>query len=129
MLTLKNVMRANAASCLIFGVVFTALASSVADFLGGSSPPPTLLIFALGIVLIINGIHLLWASNKTLPAKILVLYFSFGDFIWVIASLALIVFELWIVTSHGIIAALFVAAIVGFFGAAQMFLRKRQVRC
>ena len=80
MFSLKNVMRANAISCLVFGVLFVLLPKLVAIFLGGSSPAPHLYILVLGIVLIVNGFHLLWASRAPLPQKNLVIYFSTGDF-------------------------------------------------
>lgn len=127
MLSLKNVMRANAISCLVFGVLFVLLPKLVAIFLGGSSPAPHLYILVLGIVLIVNGFHLLWASRAPLPQKNLVIYFSTGDFIWVIGSIGLVASGVWITTSGGVLATYVVAIMVGLFGILQLKSRKSMV--
>ncbi len=123
MLNLKNLMRMNATSCLLFGALFTLFPSEVATYLGGASPAPQLLILALGGALIINGLHLLWATTKPLPTKAIVLYFSAGDAIWVIATTGLLFSGLWITTTDGIITAIAVAVMVGFLGVMQMLKR------
>ena len=86
MLSLKNVMRANATSCLAFGALFVLQPNLVANFLSVTSPAPKSYILILGILLILNGLHLLWASRVPLPQKKLILYFSTSDYIWVIGS-------------------------------------------
>lgn len=129
MLRLKNVMRANAISCLAFGVAFALQPSLVANFLGGASPAPQLHILILGILLILNGLHLLWASRVPLPQKQLILYFSTGDYIWVIASVGLMVSGVWITTTGGVLAASTVAVMVGLFGILQMTSRKAMGHC
>jgi hypothetical protein len=129
MLNLKHVMRANAISCLAFGVVFVLQPSLAANFLGGASPAPQLYILILGILLILNGLHLLWASRIPLPKKELILYFSIGDFIWVIASVVLMVSEVWITTTGGVFIASAVAVMVGLFGMLQMTSRKAMGHC
>jgi len=55
-------MRANATSCLSFGILFALQPSMVASFLGSPEPAPQLYILILGILLAVNGLHLLWAS-------------------------------------------------------------------
>jgi len=120
MLSLKNIMRANAISCVAFGSLFAIKAKSVAVFLGGSEHAPQWLILGLGVLLIINGCHLIWASKIETPKYWLRVYFSMGDFIWVIASVVLIISQLWITTSLGITAAIGVAAMVGLFGVLQI---------
>lgn len=125
MLSLQNIMRTNAASCLLFGILFGLLPNEVAIFLGGASPAPQLLIFILGCILVVNGLHLAWASTISLPKKELVLYFSAGDFIWVIASIGLLTYELWVTTTDGILAATLVALMVGFMGVMQMVKRTK----
>lgn len=120
MLSLKTVMRSNAASCLIFGAIFALQSSQVAVFLSEASPAPHLLVFALGLILILNGLHLIWASTILLPKKLLILYFSAGDFIWVIISAVLLLSKLWITAYYGVLATIAVAIIVGFFGVAQI---------
>lgn len=129
MLSLQNVMGANAMSCLVFGVLFALQPNLVATFLGGESAAPQLYIMILGILLILNGLHLLWASKISLPKKALVLYFSVGDFIWVVASVALVILGVWITTNIGIIVTCVVATMVGLFGVLQMKARKAMGHC
>lgn len=71
-----------------------------------------------------NGLHLLWASTIPIPNKNLILYFSIGDYIWVIASVGLMVSEVWITTTGGVLVASAVAVMVGVFGGLQMTSRK-----
>lgn len=129
MLSLKNVMRANAISCLVFGALFALQPSLVANFLGGASPAPQSYILILGFLLILNGLHLLWASRVPLPQKELILYFSTGDYLWVIGSIGLIVSRVWITTTGGMLVASAVAVMVGLFGVLQMTSRKAMGQC
>ena len=124
MTNLKTIMFANAASCLGFGVFFTVFPNAVAGFLG-VPPAPSWLILVLGIMLIANGILLIWRAREKLPPKEDILFFSFGDFAWVVATIVLIVLQIWITTINGIVSALIVATMVGYFGVAQMVARKR----
>ena len=125
MITLSNVMKANATSCIGFGAVFSLFFEEVSHFLSISKQAPNILFILLGLILIFNGLHLIWASLKYMPSKILVLYFSIGDYIWALATLYLILSETWITTPMGIVASLLVAAIVGVFGWLQMLTRKK----
>ena len=129
MLSLKNVMSANAISCLGFGALFTLKPRLVAAFLGDPSPAPQLYILILGILLIVNGFHLLWASRFPLPNKNLILYFSIGDYSWAIASVGLMISGIWITTTGGILLASVVAVTVGLFGVLQMTSRKAMGHC
>ncbi|RBP48809.1 hypothetical protein [Arenicella xantha] len=129
MLSLKNVMRANATSCLAFGALFALQPSLVANFLGGASPAPESYILILGILLILNGLHLLWASRVPLAQKELILYFSTGDYIWVIGSVGLMISGVWITTAGGMLVASAVALMVGLFGILQMTTRKAMGHC
>jgi hypothetical protein len=67
----------------------------------------------------LNGFHLLWAALQSMPNKLLILYFSIGDFIWVIASMTLLVLEVWITTESGATASILVAIMIAVFGALQ----------
>jgi hypothetical protein len=124
MLTLKTLLRINAASCLGFGALFIALPQRVTAFLG-APPAPTVLLIILGALLIINGVHLLHTSCQALPPKALILYFSGGDFAWVVGTLALIAGGLWITRPAGVTAALLVGTGVGAMGLMQLVTRKR----
>jgi len=119
---IQTVLRANAASCLIFGFLFVLMPVSIAGFLGD---PPVPVIFILGILLVLNGSHLVWASLRRAPA-LEILYFSAGDFLWVAVTMILIALGIWITKPPGIIAALAVAAIVGLFGVLQIISLSRE---
>ena len=129
MVSLKIVMRANAISCLVFGGIFALQPSVVATFLSVTLPIPATYMLVLGILLIANGLHLIWASRAPLPSKMLILYFSMGDYTWAIASVGLMVSGVWITTMAGVLAASAVAVMVMLFGALQMASRKAMGNC
>ena len=119
MFTLKMVLRMNALSCICFGIVFLLIPSKISNFLATEQVLPTIIISIIGLVLIINAIHLVWTSFKTVPSRKDILYFSLGDFAWVLATLILITLEIVITTTQGIISSLLVATMVGCFGLLQ----------
>ena len=121
MVELKRTMQSNAASCIIFGIVFVAAPGTVSEFLHGTSPAPSWLLLGLGIGLIINGVHILWAAQQTPISKAWVFYFSAGDFLWVAGSCYLLVTQLWVNTALGLATVLGVSFMVGAFGMAQLF--------
>jgi len=114
---LKITMMLNSASCIIFGVLFVLGGGAVNTFIGNSFAWLTPLV---GAVLIFNGCHLLFASKRESPICLEVLYFILGDFVWVVASVILIVLGIVVTTSHGTVAALLIAAMVGLFGILQL---------
>lgn len=120
MLSLKNVLRLNAASCLVFGVLFLLFSKGVALFLGREAPAPADYIVILGAALILNGLHLIWTSTQRVPAKALILYFALGDLLWVAASLGLMWKALWITTFQGQMITIVIAVMVGFLGLMQI---------
>lgn len=113
---LINVLRLNAASCALFGVLFFLAAPVVAMTIGD---PPDLLLQILGVGLVVNATFLLWTSAKIPPDRKSVLFFAFGDAIWVVATLALIATGLWITTPVGIVLSAGVAMFVGGCGYFQ----------
>ena len=117
--SLRAILRANAASCLIFGTLFVLLPAKTAGFLSPSPAPPWLMQM-VGLVLIANGLHLLWAASRKTFQPWEILYFSAGDMAWVMITLALIGAGTWITTPGGITAALGVALMVGGFGLTQV---------
>lgn len=112
---LKMLLRLNAASCLGFGGVFVFAPGAVVAFLGA---PPTGVVVVLGLVLLVNGGHLIHASSRAARAVEL-RWFALGDFAWVAGTMLLVVGRLWITTPGGAVAALAVAAMVGSFGILQ----------
>lgn len=120
MLTLKSVMRLNAKSCLIFGLMFVLIPGQVTGFLAQENQAPPLVFIVLGIALFANAAHLVWAATKKVPGGLLVLYFSIGDFFWVLLTILLILTGWWITTPGGIAVSLVVAIMVGTFGFLQI---------
>ena len=128
MFRLSNVLRINAASCLTFGAAFAIAPATVATFLGADAAAPTTVLRVLGGVLIINGLHLLWAAMMKAPARWLIVWFSGGDFAWVIGSLAVLASGQWVTTAAGIAVTLAVAAFVAVLGAMQLYACPRTAR-
>ena len=120
MTTLRTVLRLNAASCIGFGLLFLAMPSQLALFLSSQTPAPSLVLQLIGIVLLANGLHLIWTSIQPDPKKALILYFSLGDFLWVAGTLILLIAGLWVTSIAGIAAAIVVALAVGCLGVMQM---------
>lgn len=117
-------MRLNATSCISFGLVFTIIPHLVATFLGGV---PEVVIIVLGIGLLVNGLHLILASRRAELREIEVIWFSLGDFGWWLATLVLIVANVWITTTWGIVVAAGVATVVAGLGVAQLWVFGLQV--
>lgn len=114
-MALATLLRINAVSCLGFGLAFLLSPEAIGAFLGAFPP---VLIFWLGVVLCLNGLHLIWASVRHSPL-IEIRYFSFGDFLWVALSIAFVVTGGWITSPGGIMATLIVAFGVGTLGVLQ----------
>jgi len=129
MISLSNVLKANAISCIGFGLTFLLFPELVGSFLSENNQAPSFVLTVLGIGLFINGLHLLWVSFKSLPSKFIVLYFSIGDYIWVFATSYLLIAGLWITTPLGIAITILVSAVVGTFGLLQMTKRKKIDHC
>lgn len=123
MTSLAVVLRLNAASCLGFGALFTIMPGEVALMLGAA---PSGVVAGLGILLLANGGHLALASLRSRPIEAEILWFSFGDMAWWIASLALIAAGVWVTTPLGVALALLVGACVAALGCAQLFLLGRK---
>lgn len=114
---LSILLRVNAASCIAFGVVFTAFPSSTVEFVGS---PPIWLVFVVGLGLLFNGSHLIIASTRKEPNLREVYYFSAGDVVWALATLVLTATGNFITTGPGIVVALLVAACVAAIGLMQV---------
>ena len=117
--SLKFVMRLNATSCVSFGLLFIVWPHAVATFLG--EIPPNLILI-LGIGLLANGAHLIATSIRTNVREIEVIWFSLGDFTWWLATLFLVIANLWITTTWGIVLAVIVATVVAGLGVAQLWI-------
>lgn len=114
-MVLATLLRINAASCLGFGLGFILFSTAIGSFLGAFPP---VLIFWLGVVLCLNGLHLIWASLRR-PLVIEIRYFALGDLLWVVISLVLVAAGGWITTTGGAVVTLIVAVGVGIMGVLQ----------
>lgn len=113
---LPHILRANAMSCSLFGAVFAFAAPWTAEFVG---TPPVLLLQILGVGLLLNAGALFWTSLRRRPNKLIVQLFAMGDFMWVLATVVILIGGFWITTSGGTIWAVCIAAFVGVCGALQ----------
>lgn len=113
---LRTVLYANALSCFVFGVLFLVKGPAVADFLGN---PPVVLLQLLGVGLLANTVLLVVVARQKFPKRNAVMTFAIGDAIWLIATIVMLVFGLFLTTAAGIWAAVAVAAFVGGCGALQ----------
>ena len=114
---LKLALRLNAASCLVFGLLFVVMPAATGNFLGVSS---AMAITFVGAALLFNGAHLLVASLKQRVNPFEVYYFSVGDLLWVNVTLMLVASESFLPTPASTAAALLVAAFVGAVGVLQL---------
>lgn len=119
---LQHVLRANAASCALFGALFVFVGPATAEFVG---TPPVLLLQFLGAGLLVNAAALVWTSMREQPDRLSVLAFALGDFIWVMATAVILIGGFWITTPSGIAWAICVAIFVGACGALQWKLAPR----
>lgn len=117
MKNLKVALRLNAASCLVFGLLFVVMPAATGNFLGVSS---AMAITIVGAALLCNGAHLLVASSRQHFYPLEVYYFSVGDLLWVNVTLMLVASESFLPTPVSIAAALLVAAFVGSVGVLQL---------
>jgi hypothetical protein len=119
---LQHVLRANAVSCALFGALFAFIGPVTAEFVGS---PPVLMIQVLGAGLLVNAAALVWTSLRVQPDRFSILAFALGDFIWVLATVVILIGGFWITTPSGIAWAVGVAAFVGVCGTLQWKLAPR----
>ncbi|MCP1676407.1 putative membrane protein [Natronocella acetinitrilica] len=119
---LKTALLLHASSCIIFGVIFIAFAGPVSDYIGN---PLAWVVPALGAVLLFNGFHLVFASQRAKPLCPEILYFVAGDFLWVVGTLVLVGLGFVITSPQGTVVSLLIATMVGAFGVMQMVGYKR----
>ena len=113
---MKTILVANALSCMLFGAIFVINGPAAAAFLGN---PPVLLLQILGVGLLLNAAHLVLTARQKTPTRRTVLYFVFGDMLWVTATVLMLALGLFITTSAGVWTAIAVAAFVGACGLGQ----------
>lgn len=118
-MTINDVLKINALSCLAFGSLFVFAPDPVTSYLSGSETMPQLVLLSLGVILNLYGLALLWLASKNPVPQTALLLVATGDFLWVIATIVLIQLKLWITTINGITAAGVVAIFIGWLGWIQ----------
>ena len=124
MTDLKTVLTLNASSCLIFGLIFAFAGNHVDAFIGNELS--AWLTPAIGVVLVFNGLHLIFSSRRSKALCPEILYFVAGDIAWVIGTITLISLGLMITSIQGIVASLVIALMVGSFAILQIMAYRRQ---
>ena len=119
MKTLRNVLRLNAASCLLFGLLLVFWPEPVGAVLGASASG---LLRAIGFLLLANAAHLVIGSLRASLHPSEILYFSLGDILWFIGSLALVGANAFVTTGSGQLVVMVVAVGVLAMGIAQIWL-------
>lgn len=117
---ISTTLKLNGLNCLLFGALFVFIPQTVITFLSDNQPAPEVIILALGVILNLYGLILLWIGNQQQPNPKLVLAIALGDFLWVLGTLTLLVMNLWVTTVNGMTAAGLVAILVGWFGWLQL---------
>ncbi|VAW45735.1 hypothetical protein MNBD_GAMMA02-781 [hydrothermal vent metagenome] len=116
---INTILKLNALNCLLFGALFVFIPQHVITFLSDISPAPEVAVVAMGVVLNLYGMLLLWLGNKQKPNSKLILLVAIGDAAWVLLTAGLVVSQTWITHINGITAAGLVAILVGWFGWQQ----------
>lgn len=116
---LRLVLWLNSLSCLAFGACFAAFPRVVNVYVGGTDRQH-LLIALVGAGLIFNGLHLFWASLRRNLRRMEIIWFSLGDFLWVLASVILLLFGILVTTPGGVVMAAIVSFLVFSFGVLQL---------
>ena len=116
---INTILKLNALSCLLFGALFVFMPETIIAFLADTSHMPKLVLVALGVMLNLWGMLLIWLSNRDPLPNVLLLIVALGDFLWVVATVVLLLMQVWVNSSNGIAAAGLVAMLVGWFGLQQ----------
>jgi len=116
---IQLILQLNALNCLLFGALFVFIPDQVSQFLSDTAPMPELLLAALGVVLNLFGLLLLWLAKQTTPGKRWVGFVALADFAWVLFTAWVLFSQTWVTTVNGMTVAGLVAILVGWFGTLQ----------
>ncbi len=116
---ISTVLKLNGLNCLLFGALFVFIPIPIIGFLSDTNPAPEVIVVAMGVILNLYGMLLLWVGNKSKPNSKLVLAIAIGDALWVGLTATLIISQTWITTINGITAAGLIAIVVGWMGLFQ----------
>jgi hypothetical protein len=113
--TLRNALRANAVFSAISGLIIVFAHAQVLQWLGLSD----ISIVALGIGLMVFSAYLFWMSSRQALQRELVTGVIAGDWAWVAASVALLVFKGGMFSTLGLFLVIDVAVVVMVFAIMQ----------
>jgi hypothetical protein len=113
--TLRNALRANAVFSAISGLIIVFAHDQVLQWLGLSD----ISIVALGIGLMVFSAYLFWMSSRQALQRDLVTGVIAGDWAWVAASVALLVFKGGMFSTLGLFLVIDVAVVVMIFAIMQ----------
>lgn len=116
---IKIILKLNALSCLLFGALFVFMPETIIAFLADDQLMPQLVLVALGVLLNLWGMLLIWLSNRESIPNVLLLIVALGDFLWMAATVVLLLMQIWVNSSNGMAVAGLVAMLVGWFGWQQ----------
>ncbi len=116
---INTILKLNGLNCLLFGAIFVFATQLTINFLSQTNPAPEIAIVAMGVVLNLYGLLLIWMGNKQKPDAKMVLLIAIGDAAWVLLTIGLILTQTWITELNGITVSGMVAIIVGWFGWMQ----------
>ena len=113
---LRNTLKINASFSLLTGIVLLLFSQSMVDFMNLG---PSLIYTVIGIGLIIFVVYLSFASMKKKINKWVIQSIIVQDFLWVIGSIYIILFNPYPITMAGSISIVIIALIVMTFALFQ----------
>ncbi len=119
MSNVQIILKLNGLNCILFGMLFVMMPEPILTFLSSTDPMPKAVLLAIGVVLNLNGLFLMWLGSRPQPHPVLVKLVALGDFIWVLASVVLLVMQRWITESNGVAVTGLLAILVGWLGWQQ----------
>lgn len=114
---LHRALLANGIFSSISGLVFMIFSAPIAAFLGVDFSG---VLIALGLVLILFGLGVVWLATRTEVPRSLTIVVTILDLAWVLGSILLLVSELIPLTSEGKWAIAIIADIVAVFAILQI---------
>ena len=114
---LRKTLLMNSVSCILFGLIFLIFPVHTNEFIGNNM---SWLTRVIGVILLFNGFHLIYASKRKSAICPEILYFVLGDFLWVLGTFVLIAMGIIITSTQGIVVSLIIATVVGTFGYLQI---------
>jgi len=118
---LKKYLMINSAFSLLSGLLLTFASSSINTLFGISNK---IVLPIIGINLLIFSLMVYYVAVKQLKNKSLVSLITSLDLLWVIGSLALLIFQWFNLTSIGYIVVGCVAIWIAYLGAMQFKFNK-----